>query len=244
MGFFEAPPYGLETHPASPHKREALCGAICSLNEPVRSICSFGFSAFGQVTKPGDTHSYQSVAPHTEFFGVVAPGGWERFFHEAGEVYDGVIFPEPGRPFDFRRMGPAMAKFDVHPTPEVAFAALPAQSQDHALPTGLSSYFLEAGYGQKRLLGGHLITAILTAPQSEGSLELHEFAAPRGARIPACVTAHAPRFLHVLDGELQIELKRCYAPSASGRQRLRAARHGPGQLRVGLSSALAPGQHR
>ena len=54
--------------------------------------------------KPGGTHSYQSVAPRTQFFGVVAPGGWEQFFADAGEVWGMTGLPPADKPFDFSRI--------------------------------------------------------------------------------------------------------------------------------------------
>ena len=37
---------------------------------------------------PNDIHAYQSVAPRSQFFGVIAPGGWEKFFEESGDPID------------------------------------------------------------------------------------------------------------------------------------------------------------
>lgn len=157
--------------------------------------------------KPGDTHSYRSVAPHTEFFGVVSPGGWESFFYESGEAYDGVIFPDPKRPFDFRRMGAAMAKYDVKMAPDVAFAEAIENSTDYALPGRSKSYFLQAGYGTRRLLGGHLITALMTGTESDGHIEMHTFAAPDGTVFPLHSMPVSHRFLHVMEGRIEISLQ-------------------------------------
>ncbi|KAK2629879.1 hypothetical protein QTJ16_000699 [Diplocarpon rosae] len=42
---------------------------------------------------PNTIHQYQITSPHTEFAGLIIPGGWEEFFRFIGEPYSGPLFP-------------------------------------------------------------------------------------------------------------------------------------------------------
>jgi hypothetical protein len=45
-------------------------------------------------THPQTTiHAYQITSPHTEFLGLIIPGGWGAFFRFIGEPYTGALFP-------------------------------------------------------------------------------------------------------------------------------------------------------
>ena len=161
---------------------------------------------FGYV-KPFDAHSYQGVSPRMSFFGIVAPGGWEEFMADAGEVWGMTALPPADRPFDFGRMGPAMAKHDVHPVRDAVFAdASPMGEADQRLPDGNRSYFLEAGHGDRRTLWGHLSTALITAEQCDGTLDIRTVEGGRDAAIPAIRHAATAVFLYVLHGEVALNL--------------------------------------
>ena len=156
--------------------------------------------------KPGDIHSYQSVAPHSQFFGIVAPGGWERFFVEVGDPWASAAFPPADFPFDFRRMGPAMAKFDVNPVPDAVYAPATSMGEgDRDLPPGHASYVLEAGFGRRRLLFDHLSTAVLTADQEPGGLDMRVIEGGRCAVLPPHRSA-GHSFLYMLDGSIALTL--------------------------------------
>lgn len=155
--------------------------------------------------KPRDVHSYRSVAPRGSFFGIVAPGGWERFFTEAGELWGKTALPPEGHPFDFRRMGAAMANNDVHPVLDGTYGpATPIDERDQALPEGNDSYFLEAGHGPRRLLFGHMATTLLSAAQCEGMLDMRTIEGPENAAMPALRHISTTMFLFVLAGELLV----------------------------------------
>lgn len=157
--------------------------------------------------KPRDIHSYRSLAPRSSFFGIVAPGGWERFFVDAGEVWGMVALPPPGHPFDFRRMGPAMAKNDVHPVPDATYGeATPMGAGDQALPGGYDSYFLEAGYGDHHILNGHLATAVMTRRQNDGIADLRVIEGASGMAMPTLSHATTTTFLFVLAGSVAVTL--------------------------------------
>jgi len=137
------------------------------------------------LCEPGDTHSYQSVAPRTQFFGIVAPGGWEQCFVDGEEVLGVAGLPVADHPFDFLRMGPAMDEHRIMRVESAVFAeATPTGADDRALPGAHVSYFVEAGFGTRRTLLGHLSTAVLTAAESDGFVDMrviegwHEAALP------------------------------------------------------------------
>ncbi|HEY0778412.1 MAG TPA: quercetin 2,3-dioxygenase family protein [Gemmatirosa sp.] len=155
--------------------------------------------------KPGDIHSYQSVAPRTQFFGVVAPGGWEDFFGDAGEVWGMTGLPTGGRPPDIPRIVAAQSKFRVMRVENPAYAAAtPIGAADQRLPAGHDSYFLEAGFGLRRMLCGHLSTAVLTAAQCEGAVDMRVIEGGRDAAIPAVRHERTHQFFYVLDGLLAV----------------------------------------
>ncbi|GJG88062.1 hypothetical protein tb265_32430 [Gemmatimonadetes bacterium T265] len=154
--------------------------------------------------KPGDAHAYQSVAPRSQFFGVVAPGGWESFFGDAGEVWALTGLPPAGRPFDVPRLIAAQAKHRVLRVDAPFAAATPIGESDQVLPDGHTSYFLEAGFGLRRVLFGHLSTAVLTAAQCDAVVDMRVIEAGRGAALPAMRHARTHQFLYLLDGALAV----------------------------------------
>jgi quercetin dioxygenase-like cupin family protein len=155
--------------------------------------------------KPGDAHSYQSVAPRSQFFGVVVPGGWEDFFADAGEVWGMTGLPPAGRPFDIARIIAAQVKFRVLRVDDPTYAApTPIGEADQRLPGGHDSYFLEAGFGSRRVLFGHLSTAVLTAAQSAGTVDMRVIEGGRDAAVPAMRHARTHQLLYALDGVLAV----------------------------------------
>lgn len=161
---------------------------------------------FGYV-KPYDTHSYQGISPRMSFFGVVAPGGWEAFMADAGEVWGMTALPPADRPFNFGRMGPAMAKHDVHRVADPRYADATDMTQaDHQLPEGDRSYFLEAGHGPRRTLFGHLATTLITGAQSNRTIDMRTVEAGRAAAMPALRHDRTAVFLYVLHGEIALSL--------------------------------------
>ncbi len=162
-----------------------------------------------RVLAPGDfayvpprvTHSYRSVAPRTQFFGIVAPGGWEQFFVDAGEVWGMAGLPPEGHPFDFSRMGPAMGKHRIMRVDNPVYAeATPIGTADQQLPDSQSAYFLEAGFGARHTLLGHLSSAILTQAQTEGLVDMRVIEAGRDAAMPEVRHGETHVFLYLLDG--------------------------------------------
>jgi quercetin dioxygenase-like cupin family protein len=168
-----------------------------------------------RVLTPGDfayvpprvPHSYRSVAARTQFFGIVAPGGWERFFADAGEVWGMTGLPPEGHPFDFSRMGPAMGKHRIMRVENPVYVdASPVGPDDQHLPAGQSAYFLDAGHGARHALLGHLSTAILTAAQDGNTIDMRLIEGGRGAALPMLSHATTHVFLYVVDGQVALTL--------------------------------------
>jgi hypothetical protein len=103
----------------------------------------------------GVVHQYQIVHPHSEFAGLIIPGGSEEFFRFVGEPYSGPLFPSrDNRPFHQALLPKLMAateKFDMVPVrdhPSIDPQAWNLEA-DVKLPEGTQPYFLKANYGPK-----------------------------------------------------------------------------------------------
>lgn len=156
---------------------------------------------------PRVTHSYRSVAPRTQFFGIVAPGGWEQFFADAGEVWGMTGLPPEGHPFDFSRMGPAMGKHRIMRVENPTYVEATAIGvADQQLPGGQAAYFLEAGFGARHTLLGYLSTAVLTGAQSGDMVDMRVIEGGRGAAMPTLRHSATHLFLYVIDGLVTLTL--------------------------------------
>jgi quercetin 2,3-dioxygenase len=156
--------------------------------------------------KPGDVHSYQCVAPRTQFFGIVAPGGWEGFFDDAGEPWAAAALPEPTHPYDFSRMGPAMGKHGVMRVEKDYCQPSSGDATDRELPRGPASYVLQSGYGDRVRLNGHLATTLLDMTISTGAVEMRTVEGGRGATMPSLRHSQTHLSLFVLNGSLRLTL--------------------------------------
>lgn len=157
--------------------------------------------------QPGDVHSYQCLSPRTQFFGIVAPGGWEGFFDAAGEKWDQPGLPEANHPFDFSRMGPAMGRYGVMRVEGATYAtASNGDATDRALPEGPASYFMQQGYGARVRAQGHLCTTLLSRAISRDHLEMRVIEGFRGAAMPALSHPQTHLFLYLLEGEVALTL--------------------------------------
>jgi quercetin dioxygenase-like cupin family protein len=185
--------------------------------------------------KPTETHSYQCRGTHNAFFGVVAPGGWEAFFADAGEAWPYDAYPPAGtHRIDFARLGAAMGKHGVNRVDQQVYAEA-TSGRDVALPGTTESYFLEAGYGTRSLLPGLLATTIISAAETGGTLSMQVFAALPGASLPPHQLQLTHELLHVLDGSVTLLLDETEHHLAAGatanipagtRQALRAGASG------------------
>lgn len=157
--------------------------------------------------RPGHIHSYQSVAPRTQFFGIVAPGGWEGFFDSAGAAWELPGLPPINHPFDFSRMGPAMQRYGVMRVADATYAEVSSgDATDRALPEAPESYVLQAGYGKRRRLHGHLSTQVLAPELCDGKADMRTIEAGRGTKMPSIRHAQTHVSLYLLEGALTLSL--------------------------------------
>jgi quercetin dioxygenase-like cupin family protein len=154
---------------------------------------------------PGHVHAYQCVGQNNEFFGLVAPGGWEAFFGDAGTAWHQPGIPPAGsQPFDIGRMIAAQAKHGVNrvdqPYPDITTGA------DDTLPATPDSYFLQSGNGVRATLWGALFTKIIGTAQTGGAFSMHVVEAPRDAFLPMRTQSETFEAVHVLAGRLTLSL--------------------------------------
>ncbi|KAI6715129.1 hypothetical protein JHW43_002366 [Diplocarpon mali] len=122
-------------------------------------------------------HQYQITSPHTEFAGLIIPGGWEEFFRFVGEPYSGPLFPtnDKRNPFEvlIPKLMAATETFDMVPVRDKAhFEPQPWDpATDSKLPGTYArgGYFLQADTGSRFVVGG---TSPLLFPQSPRHLLL------------------------------------------------------------------------
>ncbi|KAB2571793.1 Cupin RmlC-type [Lasiodiplodia theobromae] len=125
---------------------------------------------------PGVIHQYQILGDHSEFVGLIIPGGWEEFFRIVGEPYDGAALFPVGDARDPRvvlipRLIEAAETCDMVPVrdhPPVEIQPWAANDDDSRLPDGLQPYFLRADTGPKWLLEGTIARPLITTAQSAG----------------------------------------------------------------------------
>ncbi|KAK6612312.1 cupin domain-containing protein [Botrytis cinerea] len=104
-------------------------------NDEARSM---GPGDFASVP-PGTIHQYQVASSHTEFLGLIIPGGWEEFFRFIGEPYSGPLFPtnDNRNPFEvlIPKLMAATEKFDMIPVREKkSFDPQPWNGTENKLP--------------------------------------------------------------------------------------------------------------
>ncbi|EUC40264.1 hypothetical protein COCMIDRAFT_109287 [Bipolaris oryzae ATCC 44560] len=138
-----------------------------------------------RILGPGDfayvppkvIHNPELLGPHTETFGLVAPGDWVDFFRYVGETYGGVIVPEnDNRDLKSMLIPKLMAskdRFDVHferdhKAPEVG----PWEDSENQLPAPGQAYFLRANTGPRWILGGVLSRPFIHAEQTGGKFAI------------------------------------------------------------------------
>lgn len=169
-GGSESPPIGFHFH------REAHDVFLClkgSVNVWGGNKCrTMGPGDFASVP-PTVVHQYQILGDHTEFVGLIVPGGWEEFFRFIGEPYDGPMWPmEDNRnPFEvlIPKLKAAAEKFDMVPVRDQQyFPPSEWQETDNQLPGKAEPYFLKANTGPKYLVGGSVIRPLATTAESNG----------------------------------------------------------------------------
>jgi quercetin 2,3-dioxygenase len=166
------------------------------------SAGDFGFAS------PNTVHAYGLSGHHSGFMGPIIPGGWDRFFDLTGIPYSGnAPFPVGFRPeVPFAKFGQAEHDFDMKYLPEAEYAAPRADAPDNALPGAVQPYFLRRGEGPRHLVGGMLVTSLITSAETDGGLSMFTLELPRGAGAPAHAHEKTTEGLYVLEGGVRLVL--------------------------------------
>lgn len=149
-------------------------------NDTARSL---GPGDFASVP-PGTIHQYQIDSLHSEFIGLIIPGGWEEFFRFIGEPYVGPLFPTNDRRNPFEVLIPklmaATEKFDMIPVREKAqFDPQPWDGSEIKLPGVCEDggYFLREGAGDKWVLGGTVVRPLARREETNGRFSIYSLEA-------------------------------------------------------------------
>ena len=122
---------------------------------------------------PKVIHQYQILGTHTEFLGLIVPGGWEEFFRFIGEPYAGPMYPlsDDRNPFEvlIPKLKAAAEKFDMVPMPRhPQFDPQPWTGTENQIPDGLEPYFLRSRSGPAYLIGGDIVRPLARMAESGG----------------------------------------------------------------------------
>ncbi|KUJ15465.1 RmlC-like cupin [Mollisia scopiformis] len=182
-------------------------------NDQARSL---GPGDFASVP-PGTIHQYQIDSAHTEFIGLIIPGGWEEFFRFIGEPYAGPLFPTNDRRDPFEVLIPklmaATEKFDMIPVREKAqFDPQPWDGTETRLPGKCETggYFLRVGAGEKFVVGGTVVRALARREETGGRFSIYEVGASEihrgkgvGRKLEFRDTHHA---IYTVEGVLRLSI--------------------------------------
>lgn len=128
----------------------------------------------------GTIHRYQVDSEHTEFIGLIIPGGWEEFFRFIGEPYSGPLFPtnDKRNPFEvlIPKMIAASEKFDMIPVrSKASFDPQPWDGSETQLPgvCAKGGYFLKADKGERWVVGGTVVRPLATRKETAGRFSIY-----------------------------------------------------------------------
>ncbi|TKA24868.1 hypothetical protein B0A50_06597 [Salinomyces thailandicus] len=126
---------------------------------------------------PGTVHQYQILGAHTEFAGLIVPGGWEEFFRFIGEPYHGPMWPMHDERDVTKvllpRLKAAAEKFDMVPLPQKEqFGPQEWSGEENKLPGKLEPYFLRAGTGPAYEVGGTVCRPLCTSRETRGRFSI------------------------------------------------------------------------
>ncbi|KAK1625361.1 RmlC-like cupin domain-containing protein [Colletotrichum phormii] len=168
-------PIGFHCH------REAHDTFLClrgSVNIWAGDKCrTLGPGDYGSVP-PNTIHQYQVLGDHSEFTGLIFPGGWEEFFRDLGEPWSGPVFPytDDRNPLDVLvpKLQWAHGNHDVVLVPEHPFIEPRPwpENEDDSLPGTLEPYFLKNDRGTKYLVGGLIMKPLGTTAESAGKFSI------------------------------------------------------------------------
>jgi quercetin dioxygenase-like cupin family protein len=130
--------------------------------------------------KKGTIHQYQIDSEHSEFIGLIVPGGWEEFFRFVGEPYAGPLFPTTDKRNPFEVLIPkliaATEKFDMIPVRDKDhFDPQPWDGTETKLPgvCDKGGYFLKEGSGDKFAVGGAVVRPLATRKETNGRFSIY-----------------------------------------------------------------------
>ncbi|KAK3071800.1 hypothetical protein LTR53_008005 [Teratosphaeriaceae sp. CCFEE 6253] len=137
---------------------------------------TMGSGDFASVP-PGTIHQYQILGPHSEFMGLIVPGGWEEFFRFIGEPYAGPMWPMDDNRNFFEVLLPklkqAAEKFDMVPCPQHKQVDPQAwEAGDSQLPGKPEAYFLKHATGPAYEVGGTVCRPLVTTAESHGKFAI------------------------------------------------------------------------
>lgn len=160
------------------------------------------------VVPPGAVHAYQFHSHFSEFVGPITPGGWDRFFDLCGTPYDAPAFPpEDNSPPPFAKFGQAEQQFNMkYLPPDSPYAPPTWDAADDALPGAMKPYFLRSGEGPRHLLGGQMVTTMLTSAESNGDLGMWTVQGTVGGEMPAHVHERTHEAIYVRNGTVRVTL--------------------------------------
>lgn len=145
-------------------------------NDKARSLSPGDFAS----VPPGTIHQYQIDSSHTEFLGLIIPGGWEEFFRFVGEPYSGPLFTtnDQRNPLEvlIPKLMAATEKFDMIPVRDkVQFEPQPWDGTETKLPGTCENggYFLKAFSGEKFAVGGTVIRPLATRKETNEKFSIY-----------------------------------------------------------------------
>ncbi|KAH9815743.1 Cupin domain [Teratosphaeria destructans] len=167
-------PIGFHFHEETHDVFLCLKGA-CNVwaNDKARTMEAGDFAS----VPPGVVHQYQLLGTHSEFIGLIVPGGWEEFFRFIGDSYSGPQWPLEDDVDIFKvlipRLKAAAEKFDMVPQPHLeTFDPQPWEGSDHQLPKAVAPYFLRNGTGPAYEVGGTVVRPLATTAETNGKFSI------------------------------------------------------------------------
>ncbi|KAK7186471.1 hypothetical protein DPSP01_002101 [Paraphaeosphaeria sporulosa] len=140
-----------------------------------------------RVMGPGDfayvppkvIHNPLLLGPHTETYGLVAPGDWIDFFRHVGVSYAGVLVPENDdrdlKSLLIPKLMAAKDRFDVHFQRDPSYQPpeeAPWEESENQLAEPGSPYFLRGNTGPRWVLGGVMSRPFIHAEQTGGKFAI------------------------------------------------------------------------
>ena len=140
-------------------------------------VCTKRYQRHLLTDEQGTVHQYQILGDHTEFIGLIIPGGWEEFFRFIGEPYAGPMWPliDERNPFEVLvpKLKAAVEKFDMVPQPQHPQCdPQPWDGTENVLPGRYEPYYLQANKGPKYLVEGLVVKPLATTQESAGNFSI------------------------------------------------------------------------